>query len=99
MIVHVHPDGSISLDDPNTFTAFSIRGEDLSLDQIVHAFGADAEAGEEDHVWISISRLYSLGAEHGDGDWRKGCDGMIGFATSKGWVDKGRNLVRAHVDR
>jgi hypothetical protein len=99
LIVRVHPDASISLDDPNNFTAFSIRAGDLSLDQIVRAFGADAEAGEEDHVWISIPRLQALGDKYGDGDWRKGCHGMIGFATSKGWVDKGRNLVRAHVDR
>ena len=98
MIVRVEPDASITLDDPNTFTAFAVRAEKQDLAQIVAAFGADATAGEGDHVWIAISRLHELGRIHGGPDWRAGCDGMIAFAKSKGWVDEQRGLVRAHVE-
>ncbi|MAG30974.1 MAG: hypothetical protein CL908_08800 [Deltaproteobacteria bacterium] len=98
MIVHIHTDASITLDDADTFTAFSVSAPDLHLEQILAAFGPDAKAGEDDHVWIAISRLHALGEAHGGADWREGCDGMIAFATGKGWVDEDRQLVRAHVE-
>lgn len=98
MIVHVHEDSSISLDDPNTFTAFSVRAPGRALEQVVAAFGDDAAAGDGNHVWISISRLHALGALHGAADWRRGCDGMLAFAASKGWVDEKSRRVRAHFE-
>ncbi len=99
MIVHVHLDSSITLDDPDSFTAFSVSAPGLEFGQVVAAFGADAKARDDDHVWISISRLHELGSVHGDADWRNGCDGMMAFAASKGWVDEERQLVRAHIER
>ena len=54
LIVHVHADASITLDDPDTFTDFSIRAGSLETNQIVAAFEGDAEAGGDGHVWISI---------------------------------------------
>ncbi|MCP4908255.1 MAG: hypothetical protein GY910_25055 [bacterium] len=98
MIVHVHEDSSITLDDPDTFSAFSVSAPGLEFRQIVAAFGDDARAGEDGHVWISIPRLHELGAIHGASDWRNGCDGMMAFATSKGWIDEDRQLFRAHID-
>ena len=40
-----------------------------------------------------------FGAEAGSPDWREGCDGMIAFATTKGWVDEDARRVRAHIER
>ena len=99
MIVHVHENSSITLDEADTFTAFSIRAPNLGFGQIVAAFGGDAKAGEDDHVWISIPDLHTLSAIHGGTDWRKGCDDMLSFAASKGWVDAARQLLRAHIER
>lgn len=99
MIVHVHEDSSITLDDPDTFTAFSVTAPGLEFEQVIAAFGADAKVGDGDHLWISIPRLHELGSVHGASDWRKGCDGMLAFAASKGWVDEDRQQVRAHIER
>ncbi|MGI9326147.1 MAG: hypothetical protein ACR2PZ_13065 [Pseudomonadales bacterium] len=99
MIVHIHPNASITLDDPDTFSAFAVEAGNLPVTQIVAAFGEDAKAGEDEHIWIAITRLHELGAIHGDADWRAGCDAMIQFASSKGWVDAEGSFVRAHVMR
>ncbi len=48
-----------------------------------------------DHVWLSVDRLRQAGPA--DPAWAGGFDGMIGYATSKGWVQDG--TVRAHVVR
>ena len=103
MIVHVHEDSSITLEEPDVFTAFSVRAPSLAPVAVLAAFGADARAGEEasgdaGHVWIAIGRLHALGSTHGAADWREGCDAMIEYAKSKGWVDATGRFVRAHVE-
>jgi len=98
MIVEVDGEGNVSLSDPDTFTAFHVRASDSDLDRIVTALGEGAEKAKEDHVWIPIGRLHALGNRHGGADWREGCDGMIAYARSKGWVDDERDLVLAHVE-
>lgn len=99
MIVHVHADSSITLDDADTFSAFSVEAGEITIAEIVAALGSDASVIDDEHVWIPIERLYTLGATHGGPDWRAGCHGMIQFATSMGWVDEAKQKVRAHVER
>lgn len=99
MIVHVHSDGRLTLDEADTFTSFSVLAPDLELDAIEAAFADDGEVRDPDHVWISVARLHALGDRHGGSGWREACDGMIAFATSKGWVDEAKGLVRAHIER
>ncbi len=105
MIVHVHEDSSITLEEPDVFTAFSVRAPTPALEAVSAAFGPDARAGtreeasgDAEHVWIAIARLHVLGATHGGAGWREGCDAMIEFAQSKGWVDATGRFVRAHVE-
>lgn len=99
MIVHVHEDSSITLDEADTFTAFEVSAPPVPSAQVAAAFGFDAEARDEEHVWISIARLRSLGRAFGGPTWQTGCDGMLGYARSKGWVDDERRMVRAHIER
>ncbi len=98
MIVHVHPDRSITLDDPDTFDAFSIRAPGFACHEIVEAFGSDAREDGDEHVFLSIARLHALGDVHGGAGWRKGCDAMIAYANGKGWVDERGEYVRAHIE-
>jgi len=30
--------------------------------------------------------------------WEEGFEGMLSYAASKGWLDQGRSLIRAHVE-
>ena len=99
MIVHVHEDASITLDDADTFTAFSVLAPGRTSAEAAAAFGMDAQARDEDHLWISIARLRALGRAHGSLEWQKGCDGMLGYAVGKGWVDEEARMVRAHIEK
>ena len=99
MIVRIDSDGNTSLDDPDTFTAFHVHAAGLTSAQVAGVLGSGAAAGPEDgHVWIPIDRLHALGAEHGGADWREGCDGMIAYARTKGWVDESGDRVLAHIE-
>jgi hypothetical protein len=55
------------------------------------------------HVWLSIPHLCDAACATVTDDvdihqWRKGFDGMIGYATSSGWVSDDGTRVRAHID-
>jgi hypothetical protein len=54
------------------------------------------------HVWLSVAELRFAAAatvaEQDRADWLKGFDGMIAYATSKGWTDESGTHVRAHVE-
>lgn len=99
MIVHVAPHAHVTLEDPDTFTAFSIRAPGLALDEVVAALGDEAHAADDEHVWVPIARLHALGRIHGGPDWRKGCDDMLRYAATQGWIDAGEERVRAHLER
>jgi len=49
------------------------------------------------HVWIGIAALRRAAAPTGDAAWGSGYDGMIAYATSKGWVDTASAEVRVHL--
>jgi hypothetical protein len=99
LIVRIHADSSVTLDDPDTFTAFHVAAPDLEHRAILAALGPDARDAGNDELWLSIDRLHALGARYGGPDWRPGCDRMLEYAKSKGWIDESGSHVRAHVER
>lgn len=53
-----------------------------------------------EHVWLDVATARAVGVERtGDEGWKVGFDGMIAYATSKGWTDAAGTHVRAHVER
>ena len=50
-------------------------------------------------VWITISALRRAAAQAGDAAWAAQFDGMIDYATSKGWVDAASASVRVHLTK
>ena len=98
MIIRVDAAGNVHLDEPDDFGAFSVEAGGRAASEVAGAFAGDAEAIDAEHLWISIARLHALGARDGGPDWRAGCDGMIAYATKKGWVDASGERVRAHLE-
>jgi len=75
------------------------------LSATVHGTGDIARAlgklGRRDadgaHLWIAIDGLRAAAAPAGDAAWLKAFDGMIAYATGKGWVDAATACVRVHI--
>jgi len=82
MIVYVHDDTRVTLDDADTFTAFHVTAPGRTPAAVAVLLGSGAYADEDGNVWIPIVRLHELGRMHGGAEWRAGCDGMIAFAAS-----------------
>ncbi len=99
MIVALSADGTLTLEAPDTFTAFHLRSPGQPMDWIVTTLGPTAKAAHAGHIWLSIQCLHDLGDKHGGPHWRQGCDKMLAYAETKGWLDEERRFVLAHVEQ
>jgi hypothetical protein len=74
----------------------TVTGDPASI-----VFGGLCHAGpDDDHVWADIDELRAAGlAQVDDPDFASNFDGMIAYATKKGWLDDTATLVRAHIER
>ena len=89
-------EGLTTLTDPWVFTEFAVSVESDSARTYLTTLGQIAD--DNDHVFVSSPALATLAGEnYADPKWRHQLEGMIKFATKRGWVDEvGR--VRAHVE-
>ncbi len=53
---------------------------------------------DPDHVWVSIDRLRAAVLD-ADPASAEAFDGVIAYASGKGWLDESGSSVRAHVER
>lgn len=99
MYVEVSSDGA-RVREPETLTSLSVRAE-AGLDRAALA-GALVPLGrlEGGHAWLEIEALrHAAGADvpaESRPEWDSGFEGMIAYASSKGWVADG--AVRAHLE-
>lgn len=58
------------------------------------------ERADDEHVWLHVDRARAIGdGAASDPAFGAGFDAMIGYATSKGWLNDAGSHVRAHVER
>ena len=85
----------VELIEPDVFTAFKV---------VLHGGGpsiADTRgvARVDEHAWIRIDAVRELAGTAATAAWEESCQGMLGYARSKGWVDDELDAIRAHVER
>ena len=90
--------GTATLEEAEDCTKFHVElvGSDGS-EAMASALG-DLGRVDDDHVWIDPDGVRRLAAGRvGDG-WAGDFEGMVGYASSKGWVDDS-GAIRAHIER
>lgn len=94
MIVRIDASGAVSLDDAADLKRLHVEAADAATaGDALAAAGAGGPA-EDGHVALAISWLRAASAGAAPADE---FDAMIGYATSKGWVDVDAQTVRAHL--
>lgn len=94
--------GEPALREPDDLQSFKVVvpadaiGDEGRLAEIVGSLGRPADAG---HVYVEIEALLGLVPERRDEPaWRKGFDGMVAYAATKGWMDDTGTAIRGHVE-
>ncbi len=94
--------GAPALLEPDDLQSFKVVvpadaiGDEERLAVVVGTIGRPADAG---HVFVDIEALLDLVPDRRDEPgWRKGFDGMVSYARTKGWLDDAGTAIRGHVE-
>jgi predicted transcriptional regulator len=96
----VAKDGSIAIDDPGNFKAFSVRMEG-SFDRPGMAdelLGRIAIRYDKDHAWISEQALRDWPSLKSESWWQDGLTTMMAAVEKFGWIDRENGAIRAHIE-
>lgn len=100
MFVEVGAHG-VEVREAEVFTSLSVRVSGDVDDGAVAAALDGLGRLDGEHAWLDVAALRRCaGVNIGDdvrAGWEAGFDGMIAYASSKGWTNGG--AVRAHVER
>ncbi len=102
MIITVRlEDGSVSLEEPDAFTQFSVQvvGEPDAdaVASVVASTGLGRLQPDKQHVAVNPGALRSLAGAEVDVNWESGFQGMCAYAAEKGWVEED-GAILAHIE-
>lgn len=98
MIVVIDDTDNVTLVSPNDFREFHIEcHKKRSSSEICEILGQGSKVIDEEHLWLSAEMVTNLASEKIDG-WENGFNQMLDYATSKGWTENNRELIRAHIE-
>ena len=101
MIVVVDVDqGSVELRDADNFGAFHVEtpGSGSTVARIAEVLGTPIPEADG-HVWVPTQLVREKAAATTDESWNEQFDGMLGYASSKGWLSDDGAWIQAHVVR
>lgn len=98
MIVQLSPNAPPALTDLERFDRLHADCPGVLADMATGPL-CDPDADGE-HVWLDVAAARAAGAEEAPDAtaFTEQFDGMIAYATSKGWTNEAGTHVRAHVE-
>jgi hypothetical protein len=93
--------GSVAIDDPRNFKAFSVRIEG-SFDRPGmedELLGRIDIRRDNDHAWISEQALHNGPSLNVESWWQEGLMKMVAAVETFGWIDRSNGAIRAHIER
>jgi len=92
-------EAGVSVHDADDLKSLSIRAARALTAEAMGTLGEPTDDGT--HAWLDVAVLRATAEAtlppSAREAWRTGFDGMIAYATSKGWTDE-RGRVRAHLE-
>jgi hypothetical protein len=87
-----------ALNDPDDFKAFKIVAPQALDGRLEEALGELGWTADESHAFLRIDGVRTLAERADDRAWNTQFDGMVAYATEKGWLDPTGTAIRAHVE-
>lgn len=88
--------GTTTLVEAADCTRFHV--ELVGSDDALASTLGDVGRVDGENVWVSPGAVRRLASGQVDDNWEGEFAGMVGYATSKGWID-GSGAIRAHIER
>lgn len=88
--------GRATLEQPEDCKKFHVEAPEGDLAQIAAVLGTPADA-PADHVWVPVDWVRAQAQGRVPDNWSSEFDGMLGYASSKGWLSADGRSIQAHV--
>jgi hypothetical protein len=94
---------SVSLEEPENCQQFHVvvHGDagDALVGSTLDAAGVGRSSPTAGHVYVNIDALRSMAKGRVGDSWADDFEGMLGYASSKGWLDESGSAIEAHIER
>jgi len=99
MFVRLAASGGPSLEEPADCTRFHVEAPTLDTAEVGARLGeaGTAEGAPEGHVWVDVAWVRAQAEGRVPEGWAEEFDGMLAYATKKGWLDAESRAIQAHV--
>jgi len=102
VIVVLHADGRITLEQPHDFTRFhcEIDGAHATVEAANAAFSGFAEVESRETAWVDMPALLALGqatASDATERWTASAERMVEGAAKYGWVRERAPSIKSHI--
>lgn len=95
---------SLSLEEAANCKQFHVlavgAGDDAAVAAALSSAGAGRASSNPGHVYIPIDTVRTMAGDAGvASSWGDEFSGMVGYASSKGWLDDSGTAIEAHIER
>lgn len=99
MKIEVTSDGT-RVTDAVDLKKFSVVSdlEPSSLGEVLRAREWGSPSDQADHVFVSIEAIRRDTAEQATIDWSSGFEGMLAYASSRGWLSPDGKTILGHIE-
>ncbi|MPY94497.1 MAG: hypothetical protein GEV08_15995 [Acidimicrobiia bacterium] len=91
--------GGPTLEEPADCTRFHVEAPTGDTGEVGARLGdaGTATGAPDGHVWVDVGWVRAQAAGRVPDSWAGDFDGMLGYATKKGWLDPAGRAIQAHV--
>ena len=94
---------AVSLEEPENCKQFHVAvsgdADDGLVASTLDAAGVGRASPNAGHVYVTIDAVRSMAEGRVGDSWAADFDGMLGYASSKGWLDETGSAIEAHIER
>jgi len=94
---------SVSLEEPDNCKQFHVvqagEGNDTLVANALEGAGVGRASAKAGHVYVNVDAVRTMAAGRVGGTWDDDFAGMLGYASSKGWLDESGSAIEAHIER
>ena len=101
--VDLEPDvASVALEEPENCKEFHVvlagEGDAAAVASALEVAGVGKASARAGHVYVNVDAVRAMAAGRVGAGWDEEFAGMLGYASSKGWLDETGSAIEAHIE-
>jgi hypothetical protein len=94
---------AVSLEEPENCKQFHVvlsgDGDDAAVGSALDSAGVGRASVNPGHVYVNVDAVRTWAEGRVPAGWDDDFSAMLGYASSKGWLDESGAAIEAHIER